>query len=314
TANGKINPLELEKILYMVISDRHVLEELERIYPGSIEECEGYRHIDGELITANIDKLSNALYKRILEIYVASKKAEYQELQKRLPVMKLEFLGKFLSIVRKHDLAVSEGYIKKIVAEIPVVVGDNIINHTGCEAVGYFDSNANTIVMTTMMPGDMNLSADNDSYLEESLFHTYAHELLHAISGQDIMGHTDEEDSSLEYHDIQRLGLSIINRFGWLNEAITEETTCEILQTEQGIYSEERDLVQLIIENSHGHIPFELLQNAYFEHHRKDSELTYLPKLIQAFNKAYGVGFLVKLDNVIREHGIEAGIEFITEA
>ncbi|MEN9921630.1 MAG: ubiE/COQ5 methyltransferase family [Candidatus Parcubacteria bacterium] len=159
----------------------------------------------------------------------------------------------------------------------------------------------------------------------------FNHETLHAITGgqavqrnrfdgeeEDEYGvrtvywsaEGDEEWSGLQVHQFKG------KKFIWLNEAITESLATVSTGGEPIAYPEEIKLFNLICEK--GKINPQIFYDAYFEKkgrlRNKNSDRNFWNELIKKLNEAFPMRnkkFLVCLDDIIREDGIERGLEFV---
>ena len=211
--------------------------------------------------------------------------------------------------------------------------------------------------------GDYTASSNSIRLSVESLRFGYAvfvHEMLHALSGQ-----TDEVEKLpetarefLEEDDgdfrVPRVGLRFFQRkndgenevyspvrLRWLNEAVTEKLTVDVVtHSEAGlqeakeqqkrirsafsiitkmvlsdedidifVYPLERLLLEKLVNLG---LPEEIVLQAYFENYRDQAQGHTTPKLqalFQETNRLFGKGFLVKLDMFIRKNGIKKTLE-----
>lgn len=150
-------------------------------------------------------------------------------------------------------------------------------------------------------------------------YHVYAHEMLHALSGETLV------HKKARFHDTQwstieniRLGFrfnaGFDTRFNWLNEAMTETLTMQL--TGDGAdyaYRSERSLLTLLCKISG--IDFSLFVDAYFEHFDPSKEGAdrnpAWRKLYAALNRAFCPGFLLQLDKYIQANSIYDALDVI---
>ncbi len=184
--------------------------------------------------------------------------------------------------------------------------------------VGSFEQRARTLKFSLRIPKDRE-------------YGVFAHEMLHALSGE-ILGIEDmDEDIPERYRKNHVHSLSLGLRFGstrnsnslqrlvWLNEAMTERITVRFLGKETPHYTDFRNLLGFLIE--HG-VPEDLFVSAYFEDFDPDSDAHRLPHMRELFKKTNTVfceGFLIKLDKLVTQKGIkevnsmveEQGFDFV---
>lgn len=143
---------------------------------------------------------------------------------------------------------------------------------------------------------------------EKYLWHVFAHESLHALSGQ------TEQVFSIEgindsYSEIQKVGLSFSRhdsldtdhanelRCNWLNEAITEDLTMDFTDKKESFsYTSERKMLEKLLNSG---VPKKLFLGAYFENYiPKNKKLPFpeMRKLFDAINQKFYPGFIADLD------------------
>jgi hypothetical protein len=154
--------------------------------------------------------------------------------------------------------------------------------------------------------------------------HILIHEFLHALVGKTI--HKEKEvgrirnevlEENVRFHE-QRSGLhfiasldSLIERFRWLNEAITEDLTRAISDVPNATqYQHEIELLELLCSKL-GPNGKALFRDAYFEQYHlakpQGQRLEHYRALVDAMNGTFGSGFLVRLDTYIQEQCDEHG-------
>lgn len=166
---------------------------------------------------------------------------------------------------------------------------------------------------------------------EKSLPKVLTHEYLHALSGRStlevLMPQADddsgrdfvEQRAGLHFADDQRGGLMNKGSFGWLNEGMTEELTKRVLgelyPEHSQSYQKERELLRellCVIDRKN-------LERAYFENFTPGAgdPIPYWRRFVREVNETYGLTagprFLQRLDELIQDEGIEAGLEFVKD-
>ncbi len=181
---------------------------------------------------------------------------------------------------------------------------------------------------------DLHTIEINSQYIEN--MHLYFHEMFHAIAGKTVLINKDPdiEEESLDTLDTQRGGLLFtlpeVTRFFWLNEAITESITNEVMKNvlrkdfekseekvasylEGSSYKKEQELLELLIEAGRPYLDEKLFYAAYFEDFEpslpEGQRIPHWKALWKAINQAYEPGFLAKLDRYVQKNGIEAAIK-----
>lgn len=186
---------------------------------------------------------------------------------------------------------------EKRVPEVNIVMIDGLTENMEGNW-GLYEEDTNRIKIAQQVP-------------ERWLKHTLTHEIMHALEGKKIMARKIDRDypTDLPEYDIHitKGGLVIGNQFSWLNEAITENITTEILNEEGSQYQSERDLLSLLFASGSVPIDFSLFRKAYFEdydpEHPKGKRMPHHQALIDAVDSAYTKGFLAKLNYYVVKHG-----------
>jgi hypothetical protein len=146
-----------------------------------------------------------------------------------------------------------------------------------------------------------------------------AHEYLHAFSGRTkvraMPTNKPEEAGTFTI----RFGLQFEgthgNIFTWLNEAVTEYITDEVIPPAEGIetnYQEYRSILDFLLHGGTEPISFDLFKRAYFEDYDPDARpnaISAWKELQAAIDHAHGPGYLVKVDKLIKEKGATAALE-----
>lgn len=222
---------------------------------------------------------------------------------------------------RLHDASFIPDYVGQL-AEVRLrntsITLVDALNAKLDEKFGSFSINQNKLVIAEQVPEE----------LEE---HVFTHEALHAISGRTILEKSyflsdqeNEENEIYSHGDImhQRVGLKMFdeerffNSFHWLNEAVTEQLTLDLLnKNDSWAYKRERELLTLLRENGAATIPLDLFVKAYFENFDPSKppgeRIPEWKKLYRSINEAYAPGFLTKLDAFIKGNGLKETIELL---
>ncbi|OGE86335.1 MAG: hypothetical protein A3J48_02450 [Candidatus Doudnabacteria bacterium RIFCSPHIGHO2_02_FULL_46_11] len=190
------------------------------------------------------------------------------------------------------------------------------------EINGEFRIWANEIVISEYTVGDLKSNI--------------VHEIFHALSGRTIVGRNltfeDIRIGEFEMLDAnhQRIGLRFVPmepnspalaekytpRFRWLNEALTDYLMQRVLGANASMsYNSEIRLFRLLAEKAQ--IPENLFVEAYFENYKtdvpRDERIPKWKELWERLNKAFGSGFMVRLDQLVEESGIEEAIKEVEE-
>lgn len=107
-------------------------------------------------------------------------------------------------------------------------------------------------------------------------------------------------------------------RFRWLNEAVTEDITQEMMSNAgYSTYHQERELLRLLQTSGAFEISNEVIRKAYFENFDTNlpagRRIPHWKHLQKQLKEAYGEPILVKLDNIVRDQGIQTAIYELCE-
>lgn len=219
------------------------------------------------------------------------------------PEFQADFLASITDLSYRGILPLSIGRITKTLEMITVKL-DDAIEHSFDEKNGSYDSEQNLAL----------IGSRNFRY-KKILYKIYVHEIMHALSGKTVRVEVEGDYESMLKPD--RVGLRIINKFRWLNEAITESVTQLMYDKGGDSYVNERKLLDYIIQKSG--VPLQDFYNAYFEHYNpeeKDTDngaISNWKKLNQKLNSTLGERFLVHLDDEIKRAGIKKVLESFQE-
>lgn len=167
---------------------------------------------------------------------------------------------------------------------------------------------------------DASISSDERYYA--AMVHLLVHEFLHVLSGtsnitRDAQG-VKNRRTGLMTHNDEKMTYS----YWWLNEGVTEllarsvsgEYYKQLIGTEDGRhYQEEINLLRILLDKSNEPLR-EALIDAYFEdrdasaliprslEYSMNPQQPKMQVMMQMFNKAFGKGFLNRLDSHLKSH------------
>ncbi len=151
------------------------------------------------------------------------------------------------------------------------------------------------------------------------LFHTFCHEVLHMLSGKTVVMKYEEGAEHLAEFDHKKIGLSHVGkkvkRFWWLNEALTDHLTLELTGEERkyAAYKKELELLELLRTKGKKEIPLQIFLNTYFEsfdpNQAEEERLKQWRQLRLEIAEAYKPDFIIELDRIIQEKGIDEAIK-----
>lgn len=185
-----------------------------------------------------------------------------------------------------------------------------------------YDADLASNLLNALFRSKQRTPGNVDEETPKAVEHAYVHEMLHFLSGRTLLTREYPEDPEyLGEVTHQRIGLQYNApnpRFRWLNEAVTENLTMQFMNgKDNDVYKQERELMELLRTKGKTVLPEHLFIDAYFENY--DPELPIkdrIPawkKLQQVLNDAYEPGFLVHIDDVVRNEGTARAIEVVNQ-
>ncbi len=274
------------------------------------EENSGNRRLNAaEVVNFYVDNLDllpdDILLKMTIAHYKDLQRDKKEFQQKLLPEFKRKIKDQLKTLIASGKLPISEELIDRRMNEIKVNLADIFV--TKFEDFGGQYDHSKALISI----GNYKKKSSLDN---EMLYSIFVHEIFHALSGLTVLAER-EEPTYEEFDNMEatKLGLQIGSRFRWLNEAITENFQCTLLDQNQEpnpytTYEDERKLLELLRTRGKNPIPEGLFIAAYFENYdteARDQEKLAIPawrKLNQAIDEAYAPGFLAKLEKLIKKH------------
>lgn len=266
-------------------------------------------------IFANDDpeEVNNERLRNFLKCHIDEQMITYRESVARIGEWEERFLARLPADVDR-DMA------KRRIAETRVVFFDELSALTSWhsqDAAGTFDDKS-SIARVDLTESPIN---------QEKI---YTHEMLHALSGRSLVFHplrlTDRQTIIN-----QRVGFHITPynkhgfmphkgkaRFRWLNEAVTEDITQEMMShAGYSTYHQERELLRLLQTSGNFEISNDVIRKAYFENFDTNlpagSRIPNWKRLQKQLKEAYGEPILVKIDNIVNSQGIQTAIYELRE-
>lgn len=280
------------------------------IYHGAVVVDESIRNVvdsSGHPFEWELMNLPNDLYIQMIRVHATRFNEKSSKFTEQLSAPQQMFKQRILTKVKSGEYPLTEKQLLNRLGETTTVMGDALRpDHTESMLGWYKDG----IVMIA----------------QQALTHldtTYTHEMFHAISGLTVYGEERLQNGNLvdrPFHSNKRLRVGLVvrgsnRRFRWFNEAVTEWLTKDLLEadsTSYNAYDEEGELLQLMRHRGKYEIPMMDILSAYFEDYDpsepEEQRVPAWKKMYKSFNLAYAPGFLVKIDNLIQERGIEEAI------
>lgn len=215
-----------------------------------------------------------------------------QILQEREPDLRIEFKKR----IKHSNLPLSEKELDERLDSVQISVEDPIVSGFKERDGAFYAVNKKAV---------LNALALSEKHREE---HVYVHELLHAISGQVFALATVTHESGYESHFVRsaRVGLRrneemSMPGFLWLNEAVTEQLTLDLLGgSDRGVYRPERDLLSHLIVDGAGEESWDIILKAYFNDDIQDEAWD---DLVRHIDQVFGEGYLSKINDLVERYG-----------
>ena len=261
------------------------------------------------IISGHLSRMSPRLYERLLRIHNANFKEKQAEIKKLFPVLRDGFLKRISERINDGTVPIKYNDVISRIENIKYEVVDPFIARYE-EVGGYFNPSTETVIIAS-------------SASVEHINQIFDHEMLHVISGRTDATDTLSEDNIINIRTGIHYGISFgkfgedeldtltfVERFRWLNEAITEDNAMKFNNAKAGYYRSERTLYDLLQKSGSIIIPTSIFLEAYFEDYNPDTQAN-VPNwkiLGDAISRAYQPGFLVILDKYIEKNGISNAI------
>ncbi len=289
-----------------------VLDYLKKTFPESIMDTKSDFGIViiAQSIIPHVMEIPDDIIEKLLRAHIAKWKEKEKEFQEQvLPELKITFEANFRKFTRKKSFPMNLREAGKRLAGLQVTHGDFLNYGVLSEKAGDYRPENHTATIET---NDLLIVDESDK--KAFLNHVFTHEIIHALSGEAIIG--SFLFGNLQRRSHQRVGLKISQNFNWLNEAVTENLTAMINGDKAAAYPKERKLLKLICSSAR--ISEKDFIDAYFEDYILDAppgkRLPAWHKLMERIETmTRKSGFLVGVDKIVREEGIDAAITLLEE-
>ncbi len=265
----------------------------------------------------DIDEVYLSIIRPALERYQHDMFKQEEELRKEIPKLVKKFETLLEDAMKKGVFPVDPSIVKERIAQLKIILMDPLTAQLAKET-GEFRSTDHTIVISldviknkkpvSLAHKFFHFISNTATHDEKQALETLGHEIFHGISGQS--GNPEVTRVGIRFRkDKSRRSIDKIPpSFEWLNEALTEQATMDLLGKKQGdVYSAERELLKMMIQNG---ISRDSLYKAYFDNYtvkKTDKHRTIeLKNLFDETNKKFGKTFLVNLDRYIAIINLEA--------
>src|SRR3989344_2011022 len=213
---------------------------------------------------------------KMMDIHLSINKARQEKFNKRLPGYIEEFKNRILEAMKNDSLPINPDLLESRIQETRVYLSDPLEIQT--------DINGTYMVDPGVIRVAPNLSEDSER-------HSVYHEFTHALSGRTIIERKKNAKTDIKH---QRLGLRFLaldekgeytkKLFIWLNEAVTEDITQDILDINDPTYEKEREMLANLYKLG---LSRETLYRAYFENYNPLSQdkIPAWKKLVEEISK-----------------------------
>lgn len=289
----------LQSILAKVPQKSVPKKKLPRTGPDSIIEGLfriGEKERNAELLVYALrhQLLDDDIWIRILQNHQIRFEEQSKEFNEKIePEFRNNFLISLTNQSSSGGIPISMERVLKTL-ELVTVKLDDAIEHLFDERWGSYDPRSHVAL----------IGSENLRY-KKILYRTYCHEMFHALSGKTVRAVSDTEYD--EILDPDRIGLMIVGKFRWLNEAVTESLTQLVVDQERNTYLTERKILGFILGESG--LTLQDFARAYFEHYEPDERGTETgaiagwKNISSKISDKLGEGFLQRLDKKIKLDG-----------
>lgn len=244
--------------------------------------------------------ISDEQYVLMLAQHVNLHKEKAKEFERRVPRLKRRFKKRLKNAQQQGVIPSEIPLDTRRIDRTQVVYSDGLTMHSKHGvAAGIFRDRLEKVRIL-------------EKYGEKRTEYFFIHEMLHALSGRTLL---TKPYPTFPDVVVQRIGLYILGRFMWLDEAVTDILAGKLIDRSSPFppYWKEIYLFELLLAK----VPLNLFLNAYFENfdpsvppHQRIPHWKYLQRTI---DDAYSPGFLVRLDKFVFEKGINNAIKTVRQ-
>lgn len=258
-------------------------------------------------IFSNRNVVNDALFEKILRNHrdqFLEKTSQFLETKQK---MREDFAVALAKTVEQHGISLDKDTIEKRLESVKIMMVDGMSGLISTHTRGANYPSLRIVYINSMLR-------------DEDVRHTLYHELMHEVSGstfEDIGA--DKQVSRLA---VRKFGLYRFDqdnrmygreKYRWLNEAVTESLTYELLQPDEPTYTTEVLLFGELLKKS---ISPNILYDAYFENGKgtiNEQGKSKWQQFIDTIDFEYTPGFLDRLDEYVSERGLGAALKAMHE-
>lgn len=297
-----------------------------------------------EDLSAIVRAMPLPTFERLLRLHQAGFEKREKLFHKLIPVLKATFVSNVttLAVMRELPAGMKLETVKRRMERTKVFLCDSTTSNLE-QLMGAYDGHSESMAISENLVSDLiqrqaeearkggskksattsvgALKEYLQGHFEElPIYHTYVHEMVHALAGRTIMG--KEKRGEIKEIDTVREGMDFGGKdraFGWINEAITEAITMYLVGPNMkiGSYRAERKLLFALLEKGKKHLVYRNFFEAYFESldpdQDPDKRIPAYRALISDISEAYCPQFLVKLNQFVQKNGAKAALKALDD-
>ncbi len=252
---------------------------------------------------SNFSTISFDSFEWMIERHVQNFYQAKEKVAEQLPELTNDFNSKLRRLSRELEFSLPDDFDKRI-KDIDVALVDPLSNIKMWEHDGLYHPAARAVWVPYSWYGMDNL------VITPSLFHEFVH---HGAGSMSLILNDEvldlKEGVAIPHQKTDKLS------FEWMDEAITQDLTIAMYEGEfvHGGYSENMELLNMLIGKGKEVVPSNLFYSSYFEDYdpkrNAQNQFPHGRALRERIGRAYVPGFLSMVDRYVRDHGLPETIE-----
>ncbi len=221
-----------------------------------------------------------------------------EQVEQIFPEMKRRFIERITPMIKSKRYPITLEMAKKRIEDLSVVVGFAQDERWG----GMVDRERTGIFVSVFEV--------NEGHEEEIIMH----ELMHALAGSSVHVELDEHGQP-EGFDVVRAGLRDGGQFSWLNEAVTEQETLNIMgKSDSWAYQAERALLKALQLEGKFLVPDSVFLDAYFfsSGEYEEDEIAW-DLMKRSVDKSFAPGFFDRLNASLQTLPMSTAIRLLAK-